>query len=131
MNMENPVDLKYRKEHEWVKVEEDIAICGITDFAQHQLTDIVFIELPEKGKQVEQNKQMAVVESVKSVSDVLCPISGEVIEVNEKLVDNPEIINDSPYDKGWFVKIKIKDKSELDNLMSTEEYDNYIKEEKH
>ena len=125
---ENPKDIKYSKQHEWVKVEGDTAIVGITDFAQKQLTDIVFVELPEKGKQVEQNKQMAVVESVKSVSDVFAPVSGEVIEVNEKLADNPEVINKDTYGEGWFVKIRIKDKAELDNLMTAEQYEDIIKE---
>jgi len=119
----NPKDLKYSRDHEWVKVNGDIAIVGISDFAQKQLTDIVFVELPEKGKHVEQGKQMAVVESVKSVSDVFCPVSGEVIEINEKLVDNPEIINSSPYGEGWFAKIKIKNKAELDKLMTAEQYE--------
>jgi len=129
--MENPKDRKYNKEHEWTKVEDDIAICGITDFAQNQLTDIVFIELPEKGKQVEQAKQTAVVESVKSVSDIFAPVSGEIVEVNEALKDHPEIVNKDAFDKGWIFKIKIKDKAELDKLMSAEEYDKFINEEAH
>jgi len=129
--MENPSDLKYGKQHEWVKVEEDIAIVGVTDFAQKQLTDIVFVELPEKGKKVEQNKQMAVIESVKSVSDVFSPISGEVIEINEKLKDNPDTINKEPYGEGWIAKIKMENKDELNNLMSAEDYESFTKEEKH
>ena len=119
----NPKDLKYSKEHEWVKLQGDIATAGITDFAQHQLTDIVFVELPEKDIQVQQNKQMAVVESVKSVSDVFAPVSGQVIEINEKLIDNPEIINKDPYGQGWFAKIKIKDKAELNHLMTADQYE--------
>ncbi len=128
--MENPSDLKYSKEHEWVKVEGDVCIVGVTDFAQKQLTDIVFVELPEKGKKVEQGKQMAVIESVKSVSDVFCPISGEVIEVNEKLKDAPDIINKDPYGEGWITKIKIEKKDELDGLMSAEDYGKFTEEEK-
>jgi len=126
--MESPKDLKYSKEHEWIKVEGDVGTVGITDFAQKQLTDIVFVELPEKGKQVEKDKQMAVVESVKSVSDVFAPVSGEVVEVNSKLPDSPEIINKDPYNEGWFVKIKIADKAQLDNLMTAEQYDEMTKE---
>ena len=120
-------NLKYSKDHEWVKLEGDIATVGITDFAQKQLTDIVFVELPDKGKQAEADKQLAVVESVKSVSDVISPVSGEVIEVNEKLVDNPEVINSDPYGEGWFFKIMLKDKAELDKLMSKEEYEKITK----
>jgi len=126
---DNPKDLKYTKEHEWIKVEGDIGIVGITDFAQHQLTDIVFVELPEKGKQATQNKQIAVVESVKSVSDIFAPASGEITEVNEKLNDNPELINKDPFGNGWIAKIKISDKSELDSLMSADEYTEMTKKE--
>ena len=122
----NPTDLKYTKEHEWVKLDGDIVTVGITDFAQKQLTDIVFVELPEKGKHVEQNKQMAVVESVKSVSDVFAPVSGEIIEINDKIVDTPELINKDPYREGWFVKIKVKDINEKDNLMTAEDYKKYL-----
>lgn len=125
--MVNPSDLKYSKEHEWVKVEGNIGIVGVTDFAQKQLTDIVFVELPEKGKKVEQNKHMAVIESVKSVSDVFSPVSGEIIEVNKKLMDNPDIINRDPYGEGWIVKIKITNKEELNNLISVKDYENFIK----
>src|SRR3989338_5051781 len=100
----NPKDLKYTKEHEWVRVSGDVGIVGITDFAQKQLTDIVFVELPVKGKKVEQNKQMAVIESVKSVSDVFSPVTGEVTDVNLQLQDNPELINKDPYGKGWIAK---------------------------
>jgi glycine cleavage system H protein len=114
--------LKYSKEHEWVKVEGDIAIVGVTDFAQEQLTDVVFVELPEKGKEVEAGKNMGVIESVKSVSDVFAPISGEIIEVNEQLSDKPELINNDPFGEGWVAKIKIKDPVQLDALMNHEEY---------
>ncbi len=129
--METPTDLKYSKEHEWVKVDGDIAVVGVTDFAQQQLTDIVFVELPEKGKKVEQNKQLAVIESVKSVSDVFSPVSGEVVEVNEKLKDNPETINKEPYGEGWIARVKLEDKGQLDGLMSAEDYENFTKTEKH
>ncbi|MBU1004284.1 MAG: glycine cleavage system protein GcvH [Nanoarchaeota archaeon] len=129
--MENPKELKYSKEHEWVRLEGDIATVGVTYFAQKQLTDIVFVELPEKGKNVEQGKQMAVIESVKSVSDVFSPVSGEVIEVNDKLKDNPELINNEPYGAGWIAKIKAVNKDELNNLMSADDYDKFVSETKH
>ena len=120
--MENPKDLKYSKEHEWIKVDNDIGTVGISDFAQHVLTDIVFVELPEIGKKVEQMKSAATIESIKSVSDIFSPVSGTITEVNEGLKDNPEIINTDPYGKGWIFKVKIADKNELGNLMSVEEY---------
>ena len=127
----NPKELKYSKEHEWVKVEGDTAIVGITDFAQKQLTDIVFVELPEKGKTATASKPIAVIESVKSVSDIFAPVSGEIIEVNTKLQDNPETINKDPYGDGWIVKIKLENKEELENLMRSEEYEKIAKSESH
>lgn len=129
--MENPKELYYTKEHEWVKVEDGIGTVGITDFAQHSLTDIVFVELPEKGKQVEQFKQLTVMESVKSVSDVYSPVSGEVTEVNESLGDSPEQVNKSPFENGWIAKIKLKDEKELENLMTAKQYDEYLKTKEH
>ena len=127
--MDNPTDRKYTKEHEWIKVEGDIGIVGISDFAQHQLTDIVFVELPEKGKEVTQMKAMAVVESVKSVSDIFAPASGEIIEINEKLNDNPELINKDAFGEGWIAKIKISNKEELDSLMDANTYTEMTKKE--
>ncbi len=124
---ENPADRKYTKEHEWVRVEGGIGVVGITDFAQHSLTDIVFVELPKVGKLAEQFKPVAVVESVKSVSDVYAPVSGEVIEINESLTSNTALVNEDAYGDGWMVKIKISNRNELDNLMSKEEYDEYIR----
>ena len=129
--MENPKNLKYSKEHEWVKVDGDITTIGITDFAQKQLTDIVFVELPEKGKHVTQGKAMAVVESVKSVSDVFAPVSGEIVDVNNELADSPEILNKEPYGKGWIAKVKIENKGELDNLLTAEKYGEFLKKTKH
>ncbi len=129
--MTSPENLKYSKEHEWVKVEGDVAVVGITDFAQKQLTDIVFVELPEKGKKAEANKQFAVVESVKSVSDVFCPVSGEVMEVNSQLADAPETLNQDPYGKGWIAKVKLSSKAELDSLMSAQEYEEFVQKEGH
>jgi len=129
--MNLPEGLKYTKEHEWVKIDGDIATVGITDFAQQQLTDIVFVELPEKGKRVEQSKQAAVVESVKSVSDIFAPLSGEVTEVNSSIVDTPEKLNKDPYGEGWLFKIKITDRSKIDNLLSAKEYEEFVKSEAH
>jgi glycine cleavage system H protein len=114
--------IKFSKDHEWVRVDGDIAIVGITDYAQGALGDIVFVELPEKGKQVAQGKQAAVVESVKAASDVYAPISGEVIAVNDNLTSDPSLINSSPEDTGWFFKIKFSNKAELDTLMDATAY---------
>jgi glycine cleavage system H protein len=115
-------DLKYTKSHEWLKVQEDTAIIGITDHAQAELTDIVFVELPEVGKEIKKGEELCVVESVKSVSEIYSPISGKVVDVNKKLDDSPEIINESPYDDGWLVELEIKDKSEIDNILDAASY---------
>lgn len=127
--MENPKELKYTKEHEWIRVKNDIGTIGITYFAQHALTDVVFAELPEIGKKVTQFKTAATVESVKSVSDVYAPVSGEVVEANEQLKAHPELINSSPYGDGWIFKIRIADKNELNSLMSSQEYAKIAEEE--
>lgn len=129
--MKNPDDRKYTKEHEWVKVEGDVATCGITDFAQHALTDIVFVELPDVGKQVEQMKPAGAVESVKSVSDIYAPVSGEIVEVNETLTGAPETVNNSPFEEGWMFKIKVSDAAQVDSLMSAEEYEKMTESEEH
>jgi glycine cleavage system H protein len=121
-----PENLKYSREHEWAKIEGDTAVVGITDFAQHELTDVVFVDLPAKGKKVEAGKNLAVVESVKSVSDVFCPLSGEVIEVNTVLNDAPETINKDCYGKGWIAKIKISNNAELNKLLSAADYKKHI-----
>ena len=126
-----PDDLKYTKEHEWVRVEEGVAVVGISDFAQHQLTDVVFVELPEAGKKVEKMKNLCTVESVKSVSDVFSPVTGEVIEVNNELENKPEMINQDPYGEGWIVKIKLADNAEIDKLLSAEEYKKFTSESEH
>jgi len=123
----NPKDLKYSKEHEWVKIEGNVATVGITDFAQKQLTDIVFVELPEKGKHATQNKEIAVVESVKSVSDVFAPVSGEIIEVNEKLKTSPDFINQDPYGKGWLFVIEKSNTEDEKNLMTEKQYQEFLK----
>ena len=122
MSEEVREDLKYTKSHEWLKIEGKKAVVGITDHAQSELTDIVFVELPEVGKEVKRGDELCVVESVKSVSEIYSPLSGKVVKVNNKLDDSPEIINESPYDKGWLLELEIKDKSEIDSLLDAENY---------
>ena len=128
---ENPKNLKYSKEHEWVKLDGNVATVGVTDFAQEQLTDVVFVELPEKGKEAKQFKGIAVIESVKSVSDVFSPLSGSVADVNTKLKEHPEMINKDPFGDGWILKIKLKDRKELDNLLTAEQYTEFTRHTKH
>jgi glycine cleavage system H protein len=118
--------LKYSKEHEWVRVEGDVATIGITDYAQGQLGDVVYVELPAIGKQVEQDKEAAVVESVKAASEVYAPISGEVVAVNDALADTPGKVNEAPTGDGWFFKVKIKDSKQLDGLMDEAAYTKYV-----
>jgi glycine cleavage system H protein len=119
---------KFSKKHEWVSVEGDVATVGITKHATEMLGDIVFVELPETGKAIEQNNQAAVVESTKAASDVYSPISGEVIEGNKLIVDDPSSVNSDPEGASWFFKIKIKDSSELDSLMTKSDYDKFVAE---
>ena len=126
--MENPSGCKYTKEHEWVKVNGEIAEIGITDYAQDSLGDIVFLELPEVGSEVEKEGTFGVVESVKAVSDLYSPISGTVEEINDPLADEPELINEDPYEAGWMIRIKMSDPSQLDALMDATAYEAYIKE---
>jgi len=119
---------KFSKKHEWVSVEGDVATVGITKHATEMLGDIVFVEVPEVGKAIEQNNQAAVVESTKAASDVYSPISGEVTEGNKLIVDDPSSVNSDPEGASWFFKIKIKDSSELDNLMTKSDYDKFVAE---
>jgi len=119
---------KFSKKHEWVSVEGDLATVGITKHATEMLGDIVFVEVPEAGKEIEQNNQAAVVESTKAASDVYSPISGEVTEGNKLIVDDPSSVNSDPEGASWFFKIKIKDRSELDNLMNKSDYDKFVAE---
>ena len=119
---------KFSKKHEWVSVEGDVATVGITKHATEMLGDIVFVEVPEAGKSIEQNNQAAVVESTKAASDVYSPISGEVTEGNKLIVDDPSSVNSDPEGASWFFKIKIKDSSELDNLMTQLDYDKFVAE---
>src|SRR2546425_5404259 len=117
-----PSDLKYAKTHEWVRVSGDTATVGITDHAQHELTDVVFVELPAVGRQVKAGEACAVVESVKTASDIYSPVSGLIVEVNQAIVDNPALVNSDPYGGGWFYKIKLTQPAELNNLLSAEAY---------
>ena len=119
---------KFSKKHEWVSVEGDVATVGITKHATEMLGDIVFVEVPEAGKTIEQNNQAAVVESTKAASDVYSPISGEIIEGNKLIVDDPSSVNSDPEGASWFFKIKIKDSSELDSLMTKSDYDKFVAE---
>ena len=121
-------DVKYSKEHEWIKLEGDIAIIGITKHATEMLGDIVFTELPEKGTNVEKDSTAGVVESTKAASDVYTPISGEVVDTNQAIVDDPSKINQDPENSAWFFKLKVKDKSEMESLMNKEDYDKFAKE---
>lgn len=117
-----PSDLKYAKSHEWVRVAGNEATVGITDHAQHELTDVVFVELPEVGRKLKGGEACAVVESVKTASDIYSPVSGEVIEINKAVVDNPALVNTEPYGGGWFYKIKLSAPAELTSLLSAEQY---------
>jgi glycine cleavage system H protein len=127
--MEFPDDVKYTKDHEWIKIEDNIATIGITDYAQEKLGDIVYVELPDVGEVLEKGDAFGSVESVKSVSDCYTPVAGEVIEVNDLLVESPEAINEDPYGEGWMVKIKLQKNQQLDDLMTNVEYENYVSEE--
>ncbi|MFZ2493180.1 MAG: glycine cleavage system protein GcvH [Thermoanaerobaculia bacterium] len=120
-------DVRYAKSHEYVHVEGEIATIGISDFAQKELGDVVFVELPQVGSQLDQGDELGSIESVKAVSELFVPIAGEVIEVNEALADKPDLVNTDPFGDGWMVKIKIKDITELDVLMTTEDYEDFVK----
>lgn len=124
--MNIPQELKYTKEHEWVRVEGDFAFIGVTDFAQSELGDIVFVEVETEGEEVAQDDIFGTVEAVKTVSDLFMPISGEVVEFNQTLVDEPQKVNEDPYGQGWMIKIKIEDSSQIDALLSAEDYQDLI-----
>lgn len=128
--MEFPKDLKYTKEHEWVKVEKNQAIIGITDYAQDSLGEVVYVELPQEGNQVTKSEPFGVVESVKAVSDLYAPLSGSVAEVNDAIIDTPEAINEDPYGDAWLIKVELSNKDEIGELMSADEYVKFIEEEK-
>jgi glycine cleavage system H protein len=124
--MQIPDNLKYTKDHEWTKIEGDTAIIGITDFAQSELGDIVYVELPEVGAQTKQGESFGTIEAVKAVSDLFAPLTGEVLEVNSELSDKPEVINKDPYGDGWIIKIKFSDKGELEKLLDKSKYEELI-----
>lgn len=126
-----PAELKYASSHEWVRVEGDIAIVGITDHAQDALGDLVFVELPEVGDTVSAGDEAGVVESVKAASDIYAPVSGEIVAINEALSDAPEIVNTNPYHDGWMYKIRMRDVAELDDLLSAADYDAQVAAEGH
>ena len=124
----NPPDLKYSKEHEWVRSESDsVVVMGITAFAQDSLGDVVFVEIPDEDAELTQGEKMGEIESVKAVSDLYSPVSGKVIKRNESLIDNPELVNEGPFEQGWMLKVEIKDASELDNLLSADDYNSFLK----
>lgn len=123
-----PDDLRYSKEHEWVRLDGDVATIGITQFAQDQLGDVVFVELPAAGSKVRQFASLGVVESVKAASDVYAPVSGEIVERNVKVIESPELVNSSPYEDGWLVKVKLADKGELAKLLGPDDYRSHIGE---
>ena len=130
MEYEFPDDLKYMKTHEWVRIEGDTATIGITDYAQHQLGDIVYVELPEIGRTLEKESSAGEIESVKAVGEILMPLSGEIVEINAIIIESPESINSSPYGTGWMMKIKVSNSSEINELLSVEDYKKIVEEEK-
>ncbi|MFD1020470.1 glycine cleavage system protein GcvH [Thalassobacillus hwangdonensis] len=127
--MSLPKDFRYSEEHEWVKVEGEKVRIGITDFAQSELGDIVFVELPEVGEEIEADEPFGSVESVKTVSELYAPLSGKVVEVNEDLEDSPEFVNESPYEKAWMIVVEPSDDSEMDELMDADQYAEMIQED--
>lgn len=127
--MEFPKELRYSDEHEWVAIEDDVATVGITDYAQEQLGDVVYVELPAVDDEVIKDEAFGVVESVKAVSDIYAPVTGRVLEVNIDLPESPEVINEDPYGDGWMIKVRMSDVTELDDLMTAEQYERYIEEE--
>ena len=124
--MNIPEELKYTEEHEWVRIEDNIAIVGITDFAQGELGDIVYLEIDTLDSQIDSNEVFGTVEAVKTVSDLFMPIAGKVVEVNSSLEDKPELVNEDPYGEGWIIKIDITEESQLDTLLSASDYKNLI-----
>jgi glycine cleavage system H protein len=125
-----PEDLHYSKDHEWVRVEGDVAIVGITDYAQNSLGDVVYVELPKNGETFAANESFGSVESVKAVSEVFSPVSGSVVQVNESLNDEPEKVNSDPYGEGWMIRLKMENPGEVDSLLTAAEYEDFTKAEK-
>jgi glycine cleavage system H protein len=126
-----PEDNKYAKSHEYVHVEGGVGTVGITDYAQKELGDVVFVELPQVGSMLEAGDELGSIESVKAVSELFAPVSGEVVEINEALAEKPELVNTDPYGDGWMIRIRLSDTSELEDLMNAEEYEEYIETEAH
>ncbi len=124
-----PEDYVYSKDHEWISVQDNVGTIGITDYAQHELGDVVYVDLPEVGDTFEAGEPFGSVESVKAVSEVFCPIGGEVIEVNSKLEDSPELINQSPHQEAWMIKVRLITPEEVKELLSAEEYEEYLQEQ--
>lgn len=121
-----PSEYRYTRDHEWVKVEDDLCVVGVTDFAQQELGEVVFVELPEPGQVFDAHDEIGTIESVKAVAEVFTPVAGEIVEVNEKLQDDPELVNDDPHGDGWLVKVKFSSASDLDDLMDAEAYEEYV-----
>lgn len=126
-----PDDYRYTTEHEWVRVEDDIAVLGVTDFAQKELGDVVFVELPQVGHVYDAGDEIGSIESVKAVAEVFTPLAGEIVEVNEALADDPELINEDPHVDGWLVKVRYSASSDLDSLMDAEAYGEFVQQGKH
>jgi glycine cleavage system H protein len=124
--MKFPEDLKYTKDHEWIRIENNTGTIGVTDFAQKELGDIVYVEINTEGEKLDQGAVFGTVEAVKTVSDLFMPVSGKILEFNEELEDEPELVNSEPYDGGWMIKIEITDESELGSLLSAEDYQKLI-----
>ena len=123
----NPKELKYSEEHEWVQVESaTVVLVGITEFAAESLGDVVFVELPEVGAEVGQAEKMGEIESVKAVSDLYSPVSGKITERNEQVLDNPQLVNDAPFEAGWMIRVELSDPSQLDKLLSAEQYESFL-----
>lgn len=127
--MATPEDNRYAKSHEYVHIEGEIATIGITDYAQKELGDVVFVELPQVGSHLDAADELGSIESVKAVSELFAPVSGEVVEVNEALADNPALVNTDPFGDGWMIRVKVSDPTEVDELMTAEEYDEYVEKE--
>jgi glycine cleavage system H protein len=121
-----PSDYLYTKEHEWVRVEDDICVLGISEFAQDELGEVVYVELPEVGQVFDANDEIGTIESVKAVAEIFTPVAGEIVEVNEAVIDDPELLNDDPHVEGWLVKLRFSSASDLDGLMKADAYESYV-----
>lgn len=122
-----PTDYLYSREHEWIRVEDDVCVLGITDFAQQELGEVVFVELPEVGQVFDANDEIGTIESVKAVAEVYTPVAGEVVEINDAVVDDPELLNEDPHHEGWLIKIRFSSAADLKSLMNAEQYEEYAK----